>query len=106
MASVNSLPTQTLFSQSMSFKWENVRLTDTCMQGKQLMNRYSGCTIRRYLEIVSKTFGCFNLSSHSTSTSSSANAENGNGRAISYGLCKVEVENGRGISYGLCKIVC
>ena len=44
------------------------------MQGKQLMIRDTGCTIRRYLEIMSQAFGSFNLSSRSTSTSASANA--------------------------------
>ena len=37
MASVNSLPIRTLFSRSTSFKWENIRPTDTCVQGKLLM---------------------------------------------------------------------
>ena len=44
------------------------------MQGKQLIIRDAGCTIRRYLEIMSQTFGSFNLPSHSTSISASANA--------------------------------
>ena len=44
------------------------------MQGKQLMIRDTGCTIRGYLEIMSQTFGSFNLTSRSTSTSASANA--------------------------------
>ena len=44
------------------------------MQGKQLMIRDTGCTIRGYLEILSQTFGSFNLLSRSTSTSASANA--------------------------------
>ena len=74
MASVNSLPIRALFSQSTSFKWENIRSTDTCVQGKQLMIRDTGCTIRGYLEIMSQTFGNFNLPSRSTSTSASANA--------------------------------
>ena len=74
MALVNSLPIPTLFSRSTSFKWENIRSTDTCVQGKQLMIRDTGCTIRGYLEIMSQTFGGFNLPSRSTSTSASANA--------------------------------
>ena len=74
MASVNSLPIWILFSQSTSFKSENIRSTDTCVQGKQLMIRDTGCTIRGYLEIMSQTFGSFNLPSRSTSTSASANA--------------------------------
>ena len=74
MASVNSLPIWTLFLQSMSFKWENIRPTDTCMQGKQLMIGDTSCTIRGYLEIMSQTFGSFNLPSCSTSTSASTNA--------------------------------
>ena len=74
MASVNSLPIRTLFSRSTSFKWENIRSTDNCVQGKQLMIRDTGCTIRGYLEIISQTFGSFNLPSRSTSTSASANA--------------------------------
>ena len=73
-ASVNSLPVRILFSRSRSFKWENMRSTDTCMQGKQLMVRNTGCTIRGYLETISQTFGSFNLLSRSTLTSSSANA--------------------------------
>ena len=44
------------------------------MQGKQLMIRDAGCTMRGYLEIMSQTFGSFNLPSRSTSTSASANA--------------------------------
>ena len=52
MTSVNSLPIQTLFSPSMSFKWENVRLTDTCMQAKQLMIRDTGCTIKGLLALA------------------------------------------------------
>ena len=51
-----------------------MHLTDICVQGKQLMIRDTGYTIRGYLEIMSQTFGSFNLSSHSTSTSTSANA--------------------------------
>ena len=43
------------------------------MQGKQLMIRDTGCTIRGYLQIMSQTFGSFNLPSRSTSTSASAN---------------------------------
>ena len=74
MASVNSLPIRALFSRSTSFKWENIRSTDTCVQGKQLMIRDTGCTIRGYSEIMSQTFGNFNLSSRSTLTSVSANA--------------------------------
>ena len=74
MASVNLLPIRTLFSRSTSFKWENIRSTDTCVQGKQLMICDTGCTIRGYLEIMSQTFGSFNLPSRSTSTSASANA--------------------------------
>ena len=74
MASFNSLPIRTLFSRSTSFKWENIRSTDTCVQGKQLMIHDSGCTIRGYLEIMSQTFGSFNLPCCSTSTSASANA--------------------------------
>ena len=74
MASVNSLPIQALFSQSTSFKWENIRSTYTCVQGKQLMIRDTVCTIREYLEIMSQTFGNFNLPSRSTSTSASTNA--------------------------------
>ena len=74
MASVNSLPIRTLFSRNTSFKWENIRSTDTCVQGKQLMIRDTGSTIRGYLEIMSQTFGNFNLPSCSTSTSASANA--------------------------------
>ena len=41
--------------------------------GKQLMIRDTGCTIREYLEIMSQTFGNFNLPSPFTSTSASAN---------------------------------
>ena len=74
MASLNSLPIWTLFSRSTSFKWENISPTDICVQGKQLKNRDTGCTIRRYLEIMSQTFGSFNLPSRSRSTSASANA--------------------------------
>ena len=74
MASVNSLPIRTLFTRSTSFKWENIRSTDTCVHGKQLMIPDTGCTIRGYLEIMSQTFGSFNLPSRSTSTSASANA--------------------------------
>ena len=74
MALVNSLPIRTLFSRSTSFKWENIRSTDTCVQGKQLMIRDTGCTIRGCLEIMSQTFGSFNFPSHSTSTIASANA--------------------------------
>ena len=46
----------------------------TCVQGKQLMIRDTGCTIRGYLEVMSQTFRSFNLPSCSTSTSASANA--------------------------------
>ena len=74
MASVDSLPIRTLFSRSTSLKWENIRSTDTCVQGKQQMIRDTSCTIREYLEIISQTFGSFNLPSRSTSTSVSANA--------------------------------
>ena len=74
MASVNSLLIRTLFSQSTSFKWENIRSTDTCVQGKQLMIRGTGSTIRGYLQIMPQTFGSFNLPSRSTSTSASVNA--------------------------------
>ena len=74
MALVNSLPIRTLFSRRTSFKCENIRSTDTCVQGKQLMTRDTGCTIRGSLEIMSQTFGSFNLQSRSTSTSVSANA--------------------------------
>ena len=74
MASVNSLPIWTLFSRSTSFKWENIRSTNTCVQGKQLTIRDTGCTVRGYLEVMSQTFGSFNLPSRSTSTSASANA--------------------------------
>ena len=45
MASVNSSPIRTLFSQSTSFKWENIRSTNTCVQGKQLMIRDTGYAI-------------------------------------------------------------
>ena len=38
------------------------------------MIRDTGCTIRGYLEIMSQTFGSFNLPSHSTSATASANA--------------------------------
>ena len=44
------------------------------MQGKQLMIRDTGCTIRGYLKIMSQTFGSFNLPSRSILTSTSANA--------------------------------
>ena len=44
------------------------------VQSKQLMIRDTGCTITGYLEIMSQTFGSFNLPSRSTSTSASANA--------------------------------
>ena len=44
------------------------------MQGKQLMIHDTGFTVRGYLEIMSQTFGSFNLPSRSTSTSASANA--------------------------------
>ena len=44
------------------------------MQGKQLMIRDTGYTIRRHLEIMSQTFGSFNLPSRFTSTGASANA--------------------------------
>ena len=74
MASVNSLPSRILFSQSTSFKWENIRSTDTCVQGKQLMIHDTACTIRGYLEIMSQIFGSSNLPSRSTSTIASANA--------------------------------
>ena len=74
MASVNSLPIRTLFSRSTSFKWENIRSTDTCVQSKQLMIHHTGCTVRGYLEIMPQTFRSFNLPSRSTSTSASANA--------------------------------
>ena len=74
MASVNSLPIWTLFSRSTSFKWENIRSTDTYVQGKQLIIRDTGCTMRGYLEIMSQTFGSFNLPSRFTSISASANA--------------------------------
>ena len=47
---------------------------DTCVQGEQQMIRDTVCTIRSYLEIVSESFGSFNLPSPSTSTSASANA--------------------------------
>ena len=74
MASVYSLPIRTLFSRSMSFKWENIRSTVTCVQGRQLLIRNTGSIIRGYLEIKSQTFGSFDLPSRSTSTSASANA--------------------------------
>ena len=83
MASDHPLPIRTLFSRSTSFKWENIRSTDTCVQGKQLMIRDTSDTfgifgmeggIWEYLEIMSQTFGSFNLPTHSTSTSASANA--------------------------------
>ena len=73
MASVNLMLIRTLFLRNTSFKWENIRSTDTCVQGKQLI-RDTGCTIKGYLEIMSQTFGSFNLPSRSTSTSTSANA--------------------------------
>ena len=73
MASINSLPIRTLFSRSTSFKWKNERSKYTCVQGKQLMICDTGCTIRGYFEIMSQTFGSFNLSSRSTSTSASEN---------------------------------
>ena len=38
------------------------------------MIRDTGCTIRGYFEIMSQTFGNFNLQSRSTSTNASANA--------------------------------
>ena len=44
------------------------------MRGKQQMIRDTGCTIRGYLEILSQTFGSFNLPSRSTPTSASENA--------------------------------
>ena len=44
------------------------------MQGKLLIICDAGCSIRRYLEIMSQTFGSFYLPSRSTSTSASANA--------------------------------
>ena len=50
----------TLFSRSTSFKWENIRPTDTCVQGKQLTIRDTGCTIRGDLEIMSQTVGSVN----------------------------------------------
>ena len=78
MALVNSLPIRTLFSRSTSIKWENIRSTDTCVQGTQLVIRDTGCTIKGYLEIISQTFGSFNLPSRSTSTSGSANAVRSN----------------------------
>ena len=74
MASVNSLPIWTLSSRSTSFKWENIRSTDTCVQGKQLMIGDTDCTIRGCLKIMFQTFGSFNIPSRSTSTSLSANA--------------------------------
>ena len=74
MASVNSLPIRALLSRSTSFKWENIRSTDTCVQGKQLMIRDTGCIIRGFFETMSQTFGNFNLPSRSTLTSASANA--------------------------------
>jgi len=75
MASVNSLPIRPLFSRSTSFKWENICSTETWVQGKQLMIRDTGCTIGGYLEIMSQTFGSFNLPSCSTSTSTSAKSD-------------------------------
>ena len=74
MTSINSLLIRTLFSRSTSFKLKNIPPTDTCVQGKQLTIRDAGCTIMKYLEIMSQTFGSFNLPSRSTSTSASANA--------------------------------
>ena len=74
MEPVNSLSIRILFSRSTSFKWENIRSTDTFVQGKQLMIRGTGCTMKGYLKIMSQTFGSFNLPSRSTSTSASANA--------------------------------
>ena len=44
------------------------------MQGKQLMTHDTGCTLSEFLEIMSQTFGNFNLPSRSTSTSASENA--------------------------------
>ena len=44
------------------------------MQGKQLMIRDTGCTIKWVLEIMSQTFGSCNLPSRSTSTSAAENA--------------------------------
>ena len=73
MVSVDSLPIRTLFSRCTSLKWQNI-LMDTCVQGKRLMIRDTGCTISGYLEIMSQTFGNFNLPNRSTSTSASANA--------------------------------
>ena len=73
MVSVNLLVIRTLFSRSTSFEWENISSTHTCVQGKQLIIRDTGCAIRRYLEIMSQTFGSFNLPSRFTSTSPSAN---------------------------------
>ena len=74
MEPVNSLSIRILFSRSASFKWESIRSTDTCVQGKQLMIRDTGRTIRGYLELMSQTFGSFNLPSRFTSTNASANA--------------------------------
>ena len=74
MVSVNSLVIRTLFSRSTSFEWENIRSTHTCAQGKQLMIRDTGCKTWGYLEIMSQTFGSFNLPSRCTSPSPSANA--------------------------------
>ena len=74
MASVNSLAIWTLFSRNTSFNWENICSMDTCGQGKQLMICDAGCTIKGFLEMMSQTFGSFNLPSCSTSTSAPANA--------------------------------
>ena len=74
MASVKSLPIRTLFSRSTSFKCENIRSTDTWVQGKQLTIRDTGCTIRGYFEIMLQTFGICNLPKRSTLISASANA--------------------------------
>ena len=67
MASVNSLLIRTLFSRSTSFKWESILSTDTCVQGKYLMIRDTSCAKREYLEIMSQTFGSFNLPCRFTS---------------------------------------
>ena len=74
MTSINSLPIRTLFSRRTSLKWKNIRSTDTCVQGKQLMIGDTGCTIRGHLEIISQTFGSFNFPSRCASTSASADA--------------------------------
>ena len=74
MVSVNPLPIRTMLPPSTSFKWKSIHSTDICVQGKQLMIRDTGGTIRVYLEIMSQTFGSFNLPSRSTSTRASANA--------------------------------